>query len=171
MIATQFRIQFAKQVNQEQRLDIYDQDGQLLPGALGHIHIPFRWQNALSGKLGVEYKVSDFASLRVGGNVARSSTTDEGAQSFLPPGGPAYFASLGAGLHWDNATLDLATAVAWGKHNISRSKLIVDIPPDDPIRNDSYSNVCQEGDLLKVGCSGEYKVLTIWASAQLTYGK
>ncbi|MCA9531141.1 MAG: outer membrane protein transport protein [Myxococcales bacterium] len=171
LLAAQFRIQFAKKVNQRQTIEIYRKsDGERLDGAQGTIYIPFRWQNALSGKLGLEYKVSDFASVRVGGNVARSSTTDEGAQSFTPPGGPAYFASLGAGLHWDNATLDLATAVAWGKHTISGKALNVP-DPGPPITDGTYALVCREGDILKVGCSGEYKVLTIWASAQLTYGK
>ncbi|MGB5547753.1 MAG: hypothetical protein WBM74_14365 [Polyangiales bacterium] len=146
---------------------------------LDPIVVPFGWQNSWSLKIGFEYRFKkDFIALRLGTNIANSATTGEFAQYFTPPPTAFNFStgSAGLGFYWkdrndpsikDKYQLDLAglfssTGKTFGNEYIGTTAQVPGTnPPQEVV-------LCSDGQVVRTGCPGKYRVRSYWASVSFT---
>lgn len=155
MTTLEYRIQFHEEANQEQVITVTARNdaARMLLGEQSEITAPFLWTNVHSIRLGVEgWAIEDVFAIRGGYNVAKSATTEEGAQYFTPPHGWNNSLYLGLGFELGEFALDLAGAFTWASNTVEED-----------------GELCRSGVTAKVGCAGDYDTRTWWLSATVTY--
>lgn len=147
LLTFEYRVQFHEEANEEQVFRTRVGDSTLTTRA------PFLWQNVHSFRLGTEWQViPDQLALRGGYNLARSATTEAGAQYFTPPHGWSSALFTGVGFAFEPFAIDLAGSYTWSANTVEE--------------NGAF---CQPGQPAKVGCAGDYETRTWWLSASVLY--
>lgn len=163
LLAFEFRAQFhgaQRHGNEELRIEL---------DPVGTIVVPLGWRNALSGRLGVEYKLNNLIDLRSGLNMGRSATPDQWALYLAPPPGLEVRIGGGLGFHWKRVDFDIGAVFGFANRNLSgQDGQPATVPGSNPAE---VVRLCSRDQIVRAGCSGDYQLLSLAGFVQVRYRK